>query len=415
MERMILCLWVLVCLGCGEAVAPSPTPTLVNMTMHELDEPEEAPATAEEEPVSAPIADPYGEHETWCEGLYKMSCECPGRDKMHCEEPKEPCPADRTGRAQLCSRPYWARKAGSFNYTCRPPWLSTPQQKVRRESQAVIIENLCTPPTWWSDLKRNHTDQDPDRYCWRLRAGSAALKECRSRHYCNPVKLAKLTAIVAGRESTWDNETTHESNYDIEANRNSYAKAKRKGWYAGSPHFHNVERWQVGYGWYGFNAALHVRLWDPMAPPEVLCRQVEGTETYLRKARGSFKKLWARYGDDVERTYTTDVGEVILVKGVTWYDIHRAASSGKLTPEEVIKTRKWSKKKKAWKPAGFVVRARGRKIKLDPFETVMWEMLGEAIPIDRQNEIAQEIRESIRLHFNPPVSNATGYASPSAG
>jgi hypothetical protein len=62
--------------------------------------------------------------------------------------------------------------------------------------------------------------------------------------------------------------------------------------------------------------------------------------------------------------------------------VHRAVSTGKLDPEGIIPTKK-----------GFLVRAKARKI--DPFETVMFKMLGEEIPKDRQNEIADEIRQRI--------------------
>lgn len=356
------------------------------------------------QPQAAVTVDPYADHEQWCEALHKTSCECPGRDKMHCKEPKVACPADRTGRTQLCSRPYWSRREGSFAYHCAPPWLNRTQQKKQRVSQAIIIENLCHPPGWWSELQRNHPDHDPDKQCWRLKGGSKALRACREHHYCNPVKLAKLTALVAARESTWDNETTHESNFDVEANQNAYYKAKKRGWYEGSPHFYDVQRWQQGYGWYGMNAALHTYIWDKHAPPEVLCRQVESTEVYLRKARGSFKKLWSRYKDDVERTYKLADGTEVQVKGVTWYDIHRAASSGKLDPQEVIPVKK-----------GFVYRARSKKIKLDPFETVMWEMLGEAIPRDQQNQIAEDIRQEIIQHFEPQASNDAEYTGEAVG
>ncbi len=206
---------------------------------------------------------------------------------------------------------------------------------------------------------------------------------------------------MAARESTWDNETTHELNFDLEANQKSYATARRKGRYADNPHFRHADRWQRGYGWYGMNASLHVWYWDDMAPPELLCRQVESTEIYLRKARRSFRKLWGMYGDR-ERTLTLASGEQIVVRGVTWYDIHRAASSGKLTPQAKIPTKR-----------GFVARARSRKVQLDPFESVMWEMLGEPIRKDLQNEIADEIRAKIQRRLAPkPRPGAVTAARP---
>jgi len=358
-----------------------------------------------------PVSDPYAEHDNWCEDLYKMACECPDRDPIICAKPKEACPLDRTGTEQQCVRPKWARREGSNVYQCVPKWLNRSQQKVRRESLQVIVGEICEWPWWAHDLAEwgaaNRMGDDPSRLCWRLKGGTKALKQCKSKHWCQPDKLHKLLALVASRESTWQNQTTHELNKDVEANQRAFAKAQKRGWYEDNPHFLNPDRWQRGYGWYGHNAALKVALWDKDAPPEILCRQVESTEVYLRNARDSFRKLWNKYGDSVERVYVVQspnpggADEKVKVKGVTWYDVHRAASSGKLSPEKVIKTRAWSKRRKKWMKVGFVIRARSRKVQLDPFETVMWEMLGEQIPVDRQNEVADKIREQVREHFMP--------------
>lgn len=271
-------------------------------------------------------------------------------------------------------------------YQCFPRWLNRGEQRRQHQSLQVIVESLCKEPAWAQELREwglaNKMGGDPSKLCWRLKGGSQALKECLGGHFCQPEKLTRFLALVAGRESTWNHTTTHELNYDLEANRASYARAKKSGWYEDNPHFYASYRWSRGYGWYGQNAALSVFDWDPKAPPEILCRRPESTEIYLRKARRSFKKLWSRYRDDVERVYKLDNGEEVQVKGVTFYDVHRAVSSGKLEPEEKIPAKR-----------GFVQRARARK--LDPFETVMWEMLGEPIPRDRQNQVADEIRERI--------------------
>lgn len=410
MERLFLFLGMLaLCgcnFGCGEAAgAPPQTTQVAEVQASPTDHVESAPEEVAEEttPTEIEPEDPYAEYEQWCEAIYKQTCECPGKDPITCEEPKEPCPADRTGKPQKCIRPGWSRREGSYVYVCDPGWLNRRQQAVKRENQRLIVESVCEWPTWAQELSawgREHKyGDDPSKLCWHLPGGSEALKECRGKHFCQPDKLQKLLALVAARESTWNNNTSHELNFDIKANQASYAKARRKGWYEDNPHFNNGERWQRGYGWYGFNASLHVFYWDRAAPPEILCRPVESTEIYLRKARGSFRKLWAKYGDSNERTYKLDTGEEVKVKGVTWYDIHRAASTGKLEPENVIKTKKWSKKHKKWMKVGFVSRARSKRIQLDPFETVMWEMLGEPIPRDRQNEIAEAIRADVRSYF----------------
>lgn len=418
MERLILCLWVLVCLGCGDAAVASTASEPILMMMQGS----EVGAVSQklvEPQVPEPTTDPYEDHETWCEDLYKMSCECPARDPIVCKKPKEPCPPDRTGHVQECRRPGWSRREGSNAYQCEPKWLNRKQQRKQRLGQRVIVDAVCEWPRWAEDLsawgRANRMGSDPSRLCWHLVGGSKALKQCRGKHFCQPDKLAKLLALVALRESTWMNDTIHERNPDIVANRDAYAKARKRGWYEGNPHFFDFERWSRGYGWYGFNAALHVFYWDSLAPPEILCRQVESTEVYLRKARGSFRKLWSMYGDHVKRVYELDTGEKVTVKGVTWYDIHRAASSGKLVPEKVIRTRRWNKKREKWIKVGFVSRARAKKVKLDPFETVMWEMLGKEILRDQQNEIAEEIRHQIHRYFDMQAVNDGNYAETAFG
>jgi hypothetical protein len=360
----------------------------------------------EQEPKpQEPVPDPYADHDSWCEDIFKKPCECPGKDPIVCEEPKEPCPDDRTGKSQICVHTKWSRREGSYVYMCDPGWLNRRQQKRQRQAQKLIVEELCQTPAWADALgrwgKEHRYGDDPSKLCWHLPGGSKELKACRGGHYCQADKLAKFLALVAARESTWNNNIAHELERDVKANKGSYRKAKHRGWYTDNQHFFDRDRWARGYGWYGQNAALNVFRWDPKAPPEILCREVESTEVYLRNARGSFKKLWNIYGDDAERTYKLDTGEEVKVKGVTWYDVHRAIASGKLYPEETITTKKWIKKKQKWRKVGFVSRARSKNIDLDPFETVMWEMLGEAIPRDRQNEIAEEIRQNVRNYFEP--------------
>lgn len=395
MRRLIP--WIFVCFGCESATEPVPQlrPNLLVMQGPEVEDKEELaePVSVEDhQPANTPAVDPYVDYETWCEALDKRSCKCESKDPIVCEHPTEPCPDDRTGRAQQCIRPQWARRQGSYAYACYPRWLNPREQKKQRESQRLIVEAVCEEPGWAKELakwgKENGYGDNPNKLCWHLKSTDPALKQCKSGHFCQPKKLAKYLALIAARESTWNNETTHELNRDVEANIGAYSKAKKRGWYAGSKHFYDAYRWSQGYGWYGQNAALHTFRWDPHAPPEILCRQVESTEAYLRNVRGSFKKLWKLYGDDAKRTYKLDTGEEVQVKGVTWYDVHRAASSGKLTPQDVIPAK-----------TGFVQRARSKHIDLDPFETVMWEMLGEEIPRDHQNEIAEEIRQHIREHF----------------
>lgn len=352
--------------------------------------------------------DPYEGYETWCEDIYKTACYCENSSEIVCDDPidkdtKEPkaCPSSRTGRSQICLRPHWARRQGIDHHECTPQWLGPKKQAAQRESLELIIASVCKLPSWAQDLsewgQENGYGSDPGKLCWHLPGSSKALPICKSGHFCNPDKLSQFMRIPPAREVAWDNESAHELDRDKAANRASYSRMSKV--YEGSPHYTNADRWTQGYGWYGHNAALHTWIWDKNAPPEILCRQVESTEVHLRKLRGSFQKLYAKYGDSKKRTYTLDTGETVEVRGVTWYDLHRAASSGKLTYEQVIKTRK--KIKGEWHKTGFVSRARSKRVNIDPFETVMWEWLGARIPTETQNEVAERIRQKILNHFNP--------------
>jgi len=79
------------------------------------------------------------------------------------------------------------------------------------------------------------------------------------------------------------------------------------------PHYDDRERWQ-GYGLFGQNAALFVHHWDPAAPPEALCREVEAVATYLAKARVALRKQ-------------QDLGVP-----TTWASVHAALAAGEVRP-----------------------------------------------------------------------------------
>ncbi len=253
-----------------------------------------------------------------------------------------PCPKDRTGRPQVCVRPWWAK--GDEARVCRPRRLSRAQRRRNRAALREIVRHLCRP-------------------------GDG----------CSHKSLSRLLEIVALRESAFDNQVTHELNPDREANAASLTRALESGWYDGNQHLRDLSRWTVGYGWFGMNAPLFVREWDRYAPPEILCRQVESVEVYLRVARRAWRKLSKILPSEQE--VALDNGERVMVRGVTWYDIHRAVSTGKLGRPDTISSRR------------FVRRARA--VGLDPFATVKIEDLGRPIPKGRQGEVAEKIRSSV--------------------
>ncbi len=145
----------------------------------------------------------------------------------------------------------------------------------------------------------------------------------------------------------YDRETTrrpfkrHRLEADLRANRTSWFKqAPAYGWEAvvdeggnfvtmdkaeeeASPHYGERHRWHYGLGPFGQNAAIYVRYWDTAAPPEVLCKEVEAVESYLRNARRVVKNL---------RNGIRCRGEYYENRAPTWEVVHRAASSGKSCP-----------------------------------------------------------------------------------
>lgn len=383
------------CISCEESVHQLPAQKMdTQSAIFTVFPPEKSEALA---------VDPYANHNQWCEDIYRMECICADNSQTVCDPidaetgESKACAPGRTGRPQICLRPAWARRQGINHHECTPQWLTRKQQKKEREKLRVIIDSVCEPPQWAQELSAWGTEHnmgsDPAKLCWHLKGADPNLPVCKRGHLCNPNKLFKFMTIPPRRETAWDNESAHELDLDKKANRRSYAHMRK--YYEGNPHYSNPDRWGVGYGWYGHNAALHAQIWDTMAPPEILCRRVESTEVHLRKMRHSFKKLYKKYGDNEKRTYKLDNGDEVEVHGVTWYDLHRAASTGKMFPEEEIKTQRWSKKRKRMVKIGFVTRA--KRVKLKPFETVMWEWLATPIPRETQNQIADEIRQDFAM------------------
>lgn len=347
------------------------------------------------ETLTATVVDPYKDWDQWCENIFKIECHCEDSSQTICDpidrktKESKPCDRDRTGREQVCVRPHWARRQGINFHECRPRPLGHQSRKKRKTSQEIIVQEVCQQPKWAIDLeewgKKNRYGNDVSKLCWHLPANSKALKDCKSGNYCDHKKLSKYLSIIAKRESTWDNETTHVLNRDQTANVAAYSKAKKGKWYEGSKFFGEFDRWSQGYGWYGHNAALNTFYWDTNAPPEILCRQVESTEVHLRKMRKAFNKLFKKYEDTTQDVKLSN-GESAKLIGVTWYDLHRATSSGKLTREDVIPV------------STFVSRA--KTAGLDPFETVNINWLGIPIPKENQNQIAEEIRQKVIEYFN---------------
>lgn len=316
--------------------------------------------------------DPYAGWETWCEPIDHHSKPCQTK-------------ADCSGYHSRCTIPRWARKAGTLDVKmCAARWPGPKEQRWRRARLRVIVDSLCQPPEWWDEKKDGN-----GKRCWRF--GWRRAKQCMARKWCNPVKLHRFLRIVALRESTWRPWKRHRLNPDIVAAKTAWSRRSRKyGWildegkarrrvHDPNEHFLKRHRW-MGLGLYGQNAALWVTGWDAHAPPEILCREPESTETYLRRARSVWRKI--RGGLDCDRDgkpdfwgsaqrYTPNVAW-----RPSWADIHRGTSGGRLCPND--------------RPSSFIRRA--RTIKLDAQAPVEFAMLGRQVPKEGQQAWADATR-----------------------
>ena len=272
----------------------------------------------------------------------------------------------------------------------------------------TIIEDRCYPPRWW----RWGQGHSVPKGCWQRRDRGE-----RCPRQCNPEKLQRFLRIVIKRESDWRMSKVHNLGPDVEAAPAAWLRHCATGTYKGNPHLgvckpcepgdpflkadpdidvfacrkvygqeqkwrpsmskgpaQNWSRWRA-YGYYGQNAALWVMEWDSQAPPEILCRDVESTEIYMRRLRSSWKKM--------VRGVTCGDGKVFA--DPTWANLHTMTSSGKsLCSKRFYKN---------WVRKGFDQRA--AKVKLDPDEVVALEMLGQPVPKGVQQDWADGLRTDL--------------------
>lgn len=240
--------------------------------------------------------DGYQGAERWCEAPVAVPC----RVDADCTKVSVP-----DSRPHKCITPWWAdeaerklKKAQKIK-VCAAPYPNRTEKKWRKQRLAAIVEQICVGTS------------------------------------CNEADVTALLSIVAGRESSWRPWKAHRLNGDVEANRTAHlSRARRYGHEQivqtsskgkpipiavkltkdGNPYYGDVERWQ-GWGYYGQNSPLFVALWDDRAPPEILCREIEATETYLERARIAARKQ-ADMG--IAPTYAT---------------VHYALGSGQLKPK----------------------------------------------------------------------------------
>lgn len=204
-----------------------------------------------------------------------------------------------TGLQLSCARPYWAKD--ETTKVCATRWPTRRERQWREDRLREIASEICSGPK------------------------------------CSDEALGAFLSIVAIRESTLRPWKAHRLNGDVKANRAAWMfKAKKYGhehvierekvngeWrdvivgvkltHTGNRNYADEKRWQ-GYGLFGQNSALFVYLWDPAAPPEVLCREVEAVATYTARAR-------------IAATKQRNLGIA-----PTWATVHAALAAGEVRP-----------------------------------------------------------------------------------
>lgn len=170
-----------------------------------------------------------------------------------------------------------------------------------------------------------------------------------------------------------------------------------------NPYYGERHRWQYGNGGVGKNTAYGTQDWDVMGAPEILCREVEGFEAYLRDARHAVRTLRGAGVDCDGDRYRGRAVRVLIdpitnqpmgeleVEEPSWADAHRVASGGKFCPRGGPKGAEYARK--------FARRMASVGLRADA--PVTEEMFGRPIARKGQNERAEQIRARIEAVLPP--------------
>lgn len=427
----------------------APTETASAQTFVRSDPPPE-----ENAPSAVPATDHYADWGSWCEPMwYDTACQehddCAGIKHV-------------AGRPLRCVRPFWGIKSGAKGpdgkplKVCAPGYTRKTERRWRRArlrefvAQAYFDEpENCPSWSWemigaadkpkrfvreWANGKPTHHQH------WRCSTAAAKAQKLANflwvpyfrettarpwkRHRLNPDVVANVLAWV--NEASvfgWKVEMLCADGRNLEKDREGRWRdqrgrgcAKRNlvvgNYYPDpeadrhNPHFGERDRWQYGLGPVGKNTAYGTQDWDVMAPPEILCREPEGFEAYLRDVRHAVRTFRSNkppvcngipYRGRAIRHVKDAEGKVISefeVLEPSWYDAHRVASGGKFCPRKSAKAADYRRKfAKRMESAG-----------LRPDEPVTIDMLGRPISRDTQNEVASEIHKQLDAKLPSPWS-----------
>lgn len=302
----------------------SPQPSALGLRLPSLDVHVAMPDVEVAEPIVEVTEPAHDLRAGWCEPLDPPFC----RQQADCDAREQ------------CVRPWWAETDESK--VCNRRWPTLAEKRWRSDRMRVFVDRVC-------------------------RRGNG----------CEPNDLHAYLRLLTGRESSWRLWKRHRLGPDRDAAAEAWAE--RKSEFADNPAADNPDRWSTGLGPLAQNPALWLPRWDPMAPPEVLCGEVEPFEAHLRAARDQVRKI--RRGvdcdDDGEREF---FGTACDADGCSpsWYDASRT-NSGSPCPGDADHQRR------------FVARAAD--VGLDPWGAVTTADLGASIPRAEQDEVATELRE----------------------
>lgn len=336
-----------------------------------------APSVPEEEQVALPD---YEGWEGWCEPHeYEAMCQT----HTDCEGIEHPAK-----RPLRCVHPWWAK--GSDVKVCAPGYAGKTERDWRLNRLRSLVGEYFEEDAHCADgvgVGKQH---------WRCQ-----------RRWRKAETLTKFLRLVSLRETSYRPWKRHRLSPDQAANDRAYVRqAKRYGVEVKTvcangqkrckksekiislvtptksdfnPHYNDLWRWHYGLGLYGQVSALHVAAWDPMAPPEVLCREVVATESYLRAMRSN----WAKLSGGVHCNRGKDDEFVRQVDNPTWMDLHHAVAGGSTCP------------KPGWPKAAKQFQKRADRVGLDPDQPVTLDMLGEPVSRDTQYEYLLDVESKL--------------------
>lgn len=365
----------------GDTRSQDPIPSVPAVELHQssmMGSPEKKSDEKAVEDGAPVVFNPYAEWRSWCEPVVREFC----KEDADCAGIEHPSKKDLK-----CVHPWFAKNkdyricAAGFSHRNEREWR-------RNRLREIVRQN------YFDEVKHCKNDGRPiHKEHWRCQV-----------EWKKAERLTKFLWLVYRRETSGRPWKRHRLEADASANKTSwYKQANRYGWDIdtnkwgdvkrieklsdrSNPYYSQMHRWKYGLGPYGHNAALFAAVWDLYAPPEILCREVEPTEVYLRRARKVVRDL--NSGIDCDGDRKRDYWD----KDPTLTVVHLGASGGKLCPKDT-KSRKRHEEN---------FRKRAHRAELDPDEVWTLDMLGRPMEPQTQNIQAAQIYDILEREYPSP-------------